>query len=302
MAAEMVRLYKGRLQGAVLAVEALKALAQTRAVVAQTAARAVTELLSAGDVEALLAVWAPLWVSAGWALLLRAVWATEAIFALAAIDLLGIPSVGVDLAGIRRELLDGLASTVVGATVRAGRAVAGAALEAWQALASTGRAVADTGVRALSLQMGDVISEWDISPCLGVRARAEGAVWANPSWDDVALAVLSTVLAAIASALVVVRAAAVAGARVWARGGSSRDERHSDGGSQDEAHILHQENTISNTCKRIVLVNEANSSLRGCMGEVRMVSRCATDMIQAEDQPLEPSMFRYGATLMPCTR
>mmetsp|Transcript_46409 Transcript_46409/g.86225 ORF Transcript_46409/g.86225 Transcript_46409/m.86225 type:complete len:262 (-) Transcript_46409:5-790(-) len=236
-------LNEGGLERAVLAEVTLEALAKTRAVVADTTARAVTELSDAIRVEVeARAVRAALRIVTRRALLERAVRATEAEFALAAVDLLGIPGGGVDDGSIRRlvgvvneELLLRLASTMARALVGANGAVAGAAFVSGEALAETSLAVAGTSVGAFGAQVSNVVGEGDINPGLGIGAGAERAVRALPGSDGVALAVNSAVLAGEASAAVEFRATAVAGAGVGARSRRHGDEGKAEDGEKGKA-------------------------------------------------------------------
>merc|ERR1719321_558493 len=253
------RLNQDGLQVARLAVGALEALAQARAVVAQATAGAVTvfDVVHGREVQQArgLATGASLGVGSRRALLLRAVGTAEASLALAAHGLGRIPSGRVhnitganlvdELGVVVVELLLGLARAVAAALVGAHGTVAGAALIAVEALALAGGAVAHTSVGALGFTVSHVLlgvrggvqaKLGDVDPGNGVGAGALRAVSADPGGHLVAQLVNGAILADEAGALVVLGARTVATAGVGARGHGAQ---HHGGGHDKQKSRLH---------------------------------------------------------------
>ena len=187
---------------------ALEALAETRRVVADTTARAVTAEVVALTKEH---------ISTRRALFQRAVWATGTKVTDTADVFVCVPRVRVGLGGFVRKLFLLDAAATVVAVGRADSALAGLAVVVVEALALASLAVTCSFHGALHHCVSAIVGSGVVNPGLGLWAGADGAVVLGPGGVRI-------LRARVACALIVVAAGAMATAPVGAVCRSGDDE------------------------------------------------------------------------------
>lgn len=181
-------------------------------------------------------------VRRGWAFNQAAVWATEAIVALATITVLSIPGTVVFCSNILIyvkwnvvfcELLKTLANTMAVAVAWACGAAATFTVEPWEALALARLAVAFTFTGAFQLLLVVVIILRRSGPCVPGCASAQGAIGTSPCGNgggSCVFVVRFKTSVANARVLWVCYAAPVPTALIWA---TSTDKRKCSGNNCD---------------------------------------------------------------------
>lgn len=181
-------------------------------------------------------------IGSRWAFNQAAVWATEAIVALATITVLGIPGTVVFCSNILIyvkwnvvfcKFLKTLANAVAIAVTWACGAAAAFTVEPWEAFALTGLAVAFTFTGAFQLLFVVVVILRCSGPCVPRWASAQGAIGTGPcrnSGGSCVFVVRFKTSVANARVFWVCYAAPVATALIWA---TSTDKRKCSGNNCD---------------------------------------------------------------------